>query len=30
MRKERLELLMHAFGEIVAQHALFKRTFGVL
>ena len=30
MKQERLELLMNAFGEIVAQHALFKRTFGVL
>jgi hypothetical protein len=30
MRQERLELLMTAFGEIVTQHALFRRTFGVL
>lgn len=28
--EERLELLMNAFGEVVTQHALFNRTFGVL
>lgn len=30
MGEERLRLLLTAFGEIVAQHAVFRRTFGVL
>jgi len=30
MDEERLRLLLTAFGEIVAQHSVFRRTFGVL